>query len=523
MHPENVALRRTTERGLPLIWFVGVSQGLYLPRYPVYLIGEERAELQFVVALDDLQRQLPLVDEGVLDEHPALLCSNPAAAPASAALPRSARRGLPAPMCDAPLGMSCSRCGGRHRQPSPGTGQARPRPAPAPRRRRRALADRDPLAPHRPRHCCSCCWPEIDDDVRHGLQDMAGVSLTVPTAQALDPVGNDLSFAIGSFWTPPELQPPVSGRVGGAAVVGVAGWGGGGDLVGPSMALMMVTLRWARGRGCRVRTVRGRGERWTAVAPAQDVVDVPDGGGAERCPAGVLVAQPDACEPAGEAAGGWVAADDGVASGEQAAPPGVRASSARSSISPAGRGPWPGMIAGSVGLSGLSRLSSGTISCTSSGTWPASVCPVRRSTSRSASTWPRFADRPWALAVSPAWRSAARQATACSTGSSADSQAMVSGAGRQPTRRSLRAFTARTRLGGRIGDIGQPPSLRSSLLGRHRLHTGRGVLLVHLAAGVRVKVGGLGADQLRGVFAEAGRLPSRPGCAAAPAPGRGPG
>jgi putative restriction endonuclease len=55
-HPENVAMRAAHERQLPLIWFVGVASGLYLPRYPVYLVGEEHG--QFVVALDQAQRNM---------------------------------------------------------------------------------------------------------------------------------------------------------------------------------------------------------------------------------------------------------------------------------------------------------------------------------------------------------------------------------------------------------------------------------------------------------------------------------
>ena len=55
-HPENVAMRAAYRQGLPLIWFVGVAPGLYLPRYPVHLVGEERG--QFVVALDQAQRNL---------------------------------------------------------------------------------------------------------------------------------------------------------------------------------------------------------------------------------------------------------------------------------------------------------------------------------------------------------------------------------------------------------------------------------------------------------------------------------
>lgn len=66
MHPENVALRRAYERGLPLIWFVAVSQGVYFPRYPVWLVADEPNQLQFVVAVDGAQRLVPpgrLADE----------------------------------------------------------------------------------------------------------------------------------------------------------------------------------------------------------------------------------------------------------------------------------------------------------------------------------------------------------------------------------------------------------------------------------------------------------------------------
>ena len=51
-HPENVALRKAAERGSPLIWFHGVARGFYLPVYPVWLVGEEAAQHQFVVAVD---------------------------------------------------------------------------------------------------------------------------------------------------------------------------------------------------------------------------------------------------------------------------------------------------------------------------------------------------------------------------------------------------------------------------------------------------------------------------------------
>jgi putative restriction endonuclease len=55
-HPENVALRRALDLALPLIWFVGVREGLYEPIYPVYVVGDEPRQLQFALALDEAQR-----------------------------------------------------------------------------------------------------------------------------------------------------------------------------------------------------------------------------------------------------------------------------------------------------------------------------------------------------------------------------------------------------------------------------------------------------------------------------------
>ena len=51
-HAENRALRRAMENGLPLVWFFGVGPALYLPVFPVYVVGEEPASQQFVVDPD---------------------------------------------------------------------------------------------------------------------------------------------------------------------------------------------------------------------------------------------------------------------------------------------------------------------------------------------------------------------------------------------------------------------------------------------------------------------------------------
>jgi len=51
-HFENRALREAMQERLPLIWWLGVPGGGYSALYPIYLVGEERSELQFVVDID---------------------------------------------------------------------------------------------------------------------------------------------------------------------------------------------------------------------------------------------------------------------------------------------------------------------------------------------------------------------------------------------------------------------------------------------------------------------------------------
>lgn len=63
-HPENVALRRAYEHGLPLVWFVAAAVGAYVPIYPIWIVGDEPAQLQFVVAFDVAQRLVPVGDIG---------------------------------------------------------------------------------------------------------------------------------------------------------------------------------------------------------------------------------------------------------------------------------------------------------------------------------------------------------------------------------------------------------------------------------------------------------------------------
>ena len=60
-HYTNVGLRVAFEHRVPLMWFFGIGQGLYLPFSPVWIVAIEMEHSQVAVALDEAQRHL-LVD-----------------------------------------------------------------------------------------------------------------------------------------------------------------------------------------------------------------------------------------------------------------------------------------------------------------------------------------------------------------------------------------------------------------------------------------------------------------------------
>lgn len=53
---ENVALRNAMHQAAPLIWFIAVAEGIYEAVYPVWLVADDREKLEFTVAVDDAQR-----------------------------------------------------------------------------------------------------------------------------------------------------------------------------------------------------------------------------------------------------------------------------------------------------------------------------------------------------------------------------------------------------------------------------------------------------------------------------------
>jgi putative restriction endonuclease len=52
-HSDNVGLRLAMQHGVPLVYFFGIEKGLYLPTWPVFIVGDDPAGLTFCVAVDD--------------------------------------------------------------------------------------------------------------------------------------------------------------------------------------------------------------------------------------------------------------------------------------------------------------------------------------------------------------------------------------------------------------------------------------------------------------------------------------
>lgn len=63
-HSENRALREAMNLQLPIIWFVGLQKATFEPIYPVWIIGDDPANLEFTLALDNSQR---LITPGTSD------------------------------------------------------------------------------------------------------------------------------------------------------------------------------------------------------------------------------------------------------------------------------------------------------------------------------------------------------------------------------------------------------------------------------------------------------------------------
>jgi putative restriction endonuclease len=54
-HHENVGLRLAMQRQVPLIYFHGIEPGLYEAAWPIYIVGDDPAQLTFTVTVDEGQ------------------------------------------------------------------------------------------------------------------------------------------------------------------------------------------------------------------------------------------------------------------------------------------------------------------------------------------------------------------------------------------------------------------------------------------------------------------------------------
>lgn len=54
-HRDNIGLRAVMQRGLPLAYFFGLVPGKYLATWPVFIVGDDPANLTFTVQVDDAE------------------------------------------------------------------------------------------------------------------------------------------------------------------------------------------------------------------------------------------------------------------------------------------------------------------------------------------------------------------------------------------------------------------------------------------------------------------------------------
>ena len=67
-HHDNVGLRLAMEHHLPLVYLYGTTPGWYRPEWPVFVVGDDPADLSFTVAMDDPQLLRPDLSVEVVDE-----------------------------------------------------------------------------------------------------------------------------------------------------------------------------------------------------------------------------------------------------------------------------------------------------------------------------------------------------------------------------------------------------------------------------------------------------------------------
>jgi putative restriction endonuclease len=171
-------------RGAGLVYFVGIAKGVYLPRWPVWVVAEDPVQREFAVAVDESLRLAPLSPLSDLQRAYAA---------------RVVKERLHQPVFRSRVlrayHTSCAMCRLRHAELLDAAhiiadGQPRGDPV-VPNglalcKIHHAAFDRDILGV-RPDLIVEVCQPvlrEIDGPMlRHGLQEMNGIRLTVPRSR----------------------------------------------------------------------------------------------------------------------------------------------------------------------------------------------------------------------------------------------------------------------------------------------------------------------------------------------------
>ena len=65
-HPDNVGLRLAMQRQVPLVYLYGLVPGVYMPEWPVYIMGDDPRTLCFTVAIDE--KRAPMLVARVEDD-----------------------------------------------------------------------------------------------------------------------------------------------------------------------------------------------------------------------------------------------------------------------------------------------------------------------------------------------------------------------------------------------------------------------------------------------------------------------
>ena len=110
-HSDNRALRQAMIHELPLVYFVGVARGIYVPRFPVWLVDEDLARHQFAVAVDEGQRHVDL--SALPEPQREYVEPDHSSQTAPARLPSQGPPGVPRPLRHVPL----ASCGAARRRP----------------------------------------------------------------------------------------------------------------------------------------------------------------------------------------------------------------------------------------------------------------------------------------------------------------------------------------------------------------------------------------------------------------------